>query len=289
MTRTAIFRSPAGAAAVDRAYEEFLRQELPEVEARHLPTSLGPTYVISAGPPSAPPVVLLPGSGGTALNWARELRGGVVDYRLHAVDLPGEPGRTAPVRMPLDSPDHARWLTELTDALAARPALVVGASLGGFLATDYAIRRPERVTGLLLISPSGLGRRRIAPLLVAAALGQLGDRGRRAALGRLLGPGATLGSDLTADRLGRLALLIFAHFRPRTDRLPRFDDRQLAGLRAPVHLVCGAEDALLGGPGTVRRAERLIPHCHAELLPQIGHLIPDQLARVYAFLDDRRG
>lgn len=48
-------------------------------------------------------------------------------------------------------------MTEALDALLPEPAIVCGNSLGGAVALHYALARPEKVLGLVLLSPAGLG------------------------------------------------------------------------------------------------------------------------------------
>jgi pimeloyl-ACP methyl ester carboxylesterase len=70
-------------------------------------------------------------------------------------ELPGFDGR--PGFKPPD--DHLGWLTIAWDALDATGALpcpVVGASVGGMLAADLAVLRPEAVTALALLAPFGI-------------------------------------------------------------------------------------------------------------------------------------
>ena len=277
------FRTASGARAVAAAYQELLEVALPGAERRSLTTGLGATFAVSAGPAAAAPVVLLHGSGATLLSWAQQIWALARRHRVHAVDLPGEPGRSAPARPPLGTDAYAEWLTEVTDGLEAPRAVLVGTSLGGWFALDYAARRPRRVAGLVLLSPSGIGRRRLGPLLVAALLGTVGEGGRRLALRRLLGLTGDAPADQLSRRQGDLALLTFRHFRPRVDHVPTFDDATLAGLDLPVALVAGARDALLDGPGAARRARRLMPRATVELLPG-GHLVPDPTERIEGFL-----
>ena len=83
-------------------------------------------------------------------------------------ELPGFDGRSG-FRPP---DDHLGWLTVVWDALDATGALpcpVVGASVGGMLAADLAVFRPEAVTALALLAPFGIfddaqpGPRRVTP------------------------------------------------------------------------------------------------------------------------------
>jgi pimeloyl-ACP methyl ester carboxylesterase len=77
-----------------------------------------------------------------------------------AVDIPGEPGLSVVARPQLDSDAYIRWLTEVLDGLSVDRASLVGISLGGWLATQVAIRRADRVNRLVLLSPSGIGRQK---------------------------------------------------------------------------------------------------------------------------------
>jgi pimeloyl-ACP methyl ester carboxylesterase len=55
--------------------------------------------------------------------------------------------------------DYLGWLTVLWDALDATgvlPCPVIGASVGGMLAADLAVFRPEAVTALALLAPFGI-------------------------------------------------------------------------------------------------------------------------------------
>lgn len=65
----------------------------------------------------------------------------------------GESGFVAP-------DEYLDWLTTFWDSLDATGALpcpVIGASVGGMIAADLAIFRPEAVTALGLIAPFGIG------------------------------------------------------------------------------------------------------------------------------------
>jgi pimeloyl-ACP methyl ester carboxylesterase len=53
--------------------------------------------------------------------------------------------------------EHADDAAALLDALGAAPAAVIGRSYGGQIATDLALRYPERVRGLVLLEGASLG------------------------------------------------------------------------------------------------------------------------------------
>jgi pimeloyl-ACP methyl ester carboxylesterase len=180
-------------------------------------------------------------------DWSRHLR-------VHAVDLVGEPGLSAPSRPALDSGDVALWLDDVMAGLGLSRAAFVGMSLGGWTALDHAVRRPGRVERLALVCPGGIGRQtplRLAPALAWSPFGRWGRlRSVRAVLG-LRGPGhAPLVQDVAAT---------FGEFRPRTETLPVFSDADLRGLDMPVLAVMGAKDVMIEDTPRIGRAVRSPP------------------------------
>ena len=280
-----VFRSPEGARTVQDAYDETVRALLPDVEHVRidLPSSTsGPgmtVHALAAGPLGAPPVVLLHGSGATAAGWAAELTGLSADHRVLALDLPGEPGDPSGTRLPLRPGVHASWLGAVLHELGVERPILVGESLGGWVALDAASAAPSLPRAVVLVSSSGIGPRRTAPLLVAGLLAVAGRSGRARALSYLTGPHSTSGAT-GPNPLATLALTTFAHFAPRTDPLPVFDDAALSAIDAPVWALYGARDRMLDAPAAAHRAGTALPDAHVELIGGAGHLLPARASRV---------
>lgn len=102
---------------------------------------------------SGPPVVLLHGMGDDSSVWDQTVADLAGDFACTAVDLPGHGRSPVP-----DDPDAYRRETvlEALDAVLEQtgPALVVGHSLGGYLALAHRITRQNGSTaaGLVLVS-----------------------------------------------------------------------------------------------------------------------------------------
>lgn len=275
-----IYTSPDGERELRTHYRRALESWPVPADHLRVPTGQGETFVLACGPRDAPPVLLLHGSGANAAAWtadAAELAGRA---RVYAVDVIGEPGLSAPARPPLDSDAHARWLEEVMDGLGLTGAAVVGMSLGGWLALDLATRRPERVRRLGLLCPGGLGRQRTGRILASTALRVLGPRGRRRSVQAMTG----LSADEAHSALESVERT-FAHFRPRTETLPRFSDRALAGLTMPVLAILGERDAMFDSGQSARRLRASVPHAAVTVLPGVGHAVLGQGAAIAAFLD----
>lgn len=101
-------------------------------------------------------VLLLHGFGGDALNWRFAIDELAVGRTVIAADLPGHGGSTKEVGEG-DLDDLVASVVALLDAEGAERAHLVGHSLGGLVASAMAIRAPERVGSLALISPAGFG------------------------------------------------------------------------------------------------------------------------------------
>jgi pimeloyl-ACP methyl ester carboxylesterase len=276
-----IYRTASGAAAVERHYRELLRSWPVPNETLTVPTGQGDTFVVASGSTDAQPVVALQGSGANTAMWLPQIERLARHLRVYAVDVIGEPGLSAAERPPLASDAHARWLDDVLAALGLRQTAMLGVSLGGWLALDYAVRRPERVTKLALLTPSGIGRRKLGVLFAALALRPFGEKGLRRTIRLALGPGA---QDIAGDEVGALALLISRHFRHRTEPIPTLSDDALRGLAIPLMAVVGGKDAMLDSYETQRRLTAAVPHATVHLLPESGHLLPDQTQRVLQFL-----
>ncbi|MFH9864996.1 alpha/beta fold hydrolase [Streptomyces lydicus] len=276
---SAIYKSEAGARELQRRYREALDAWPVPAEHLRIPTREGETFVVVSGPEDAPPVVLLHGAGANTTMWQDDITTWARHFRTYAVDLVGEPGLSAPSRPPLASDAPARWLDDVLDALGIARAAFVGTSLGGWLALDYATRRPERVDRLALLCPGGVGRQKMGWLFRALLLRPLGAWGvRRSA-------GTVAGLDRPEHRavLDQL-VLTFVQFKPRTERLPVFPDDVLRRLAMPVQVTVGGRDALFDSADTARRLARCVPHATVHVLPEAGHALLGQTDAVLTFL-----
>jgi len=278
-----IYRTESGRAAVKQRYREILR--LWPVPSQHLtvPTREGDTFVVACGPPDAPPLLLLHGSASNSAMWMGDVADWARDFRVYAVDLIGDPGLSAPSRPPLSSEAYAHWLDDVLDSLAAPRVSIVGISLGGWLALDYAIRRPARVDRLALLCPSGVGRQKWGVLIAALLLKPFGRGGLRTTM-RLVAGGVPPATTEHAREFADFLMLIHTHFRPRREPVPIFGDELLGRLDQPMLAIVGGRDRLLDSAGTVRRLERLVPHATVRLLPGAGHVLLGQSKPVLAFM-----
>jgi pimeloyl-ACP methyl ester carboxylesterase len=126
---------------------------------------------------------------------------------------------------------------------------MVGVSLGGWLALDYATRRPERVDRVAVLCPGGIGRQKVGIVFAMIALRMCGAWGRRE-LSELI-PGR-LPADPTPPvrAFMNFVSLIQEHYRPCRVKLPVLPDDALRRLGMPVLAIVGARDVLFDSAET---------------------------------------
>ncbi|WP_437604950.1 alpha/beta hydrolase [Sorangium sp. So ce834] len=290
MTSSIIFRSPEARARIATWFERFLERAPVPTRAREVPTRFGATHVLVAGPEHAPPLVCVHGAMASSAHLLPELGPLLTRFRVYAVDVIGQSVKSADVRVPVDGPAYAEWLTDVFDALALARAHLLGVSWGGFVALRMAAVAPARIDRLVLIVPGGV---------VSGPAWQ--------GLTRVAIPMALYRAFPSEERLARLVSGLFtthdAMWGPyfgdavRSYRLdmripPLAAPEALAGFARPA-LVFGADDDVsFPGAKLLARAKVLLPRAETELLEGCRHSPPTDDAfrarlggRIARFLD----
>ena len=160
-------------AATTRPASRRLAQDALPADQPDPPVSGSPSgtpYWTAVGPRTATTIVFIHGTRLTRAQWLPQLRRMSASYRCVAVDLPGHGARAAE---PFTIDGAVNAITSAIDAESASGrALVVGLSLGGYVAIETAEARPDRVLGLVLagcsaepIGPSSVPFRMFAALM----------------------------------------------------------------------------------------------------------------------------
>jgi pimeloyl-ACP methyl ester carboxylesterase len=128
-----------------------LAKYAPGVTTRQVSWSGGNTEVLEAG--DGPPLLLVHGGLGQASDWAPIMGQLSQGFHVYAPDRPGH-GLADPFTFsdfPSEIWPHAvTFLDEMVDALGIDRTAIVGNSMGGGWAVQFALGRPERVSHVIL-------------------------------------------------------------------------------------------------------------------------------------------
>ncbi|NLV58365.1 MAG: alpha/beta hydrolase [Clostridiales bacterium] len=243
---------------------------------RYLDTSYGRTFVLEAGAPESPALVLLHGSCSNSAFWYPELCALSGSFRVLAVDILGEAGNSDENRLGLASEGYADWLKEVLDALSVSGAVLVGNSLGGWMAMKFAVKYPQFVSKLILVATAGLSR--LNPDFL--------DRANKAASQdetMKVDAGVT-GEAALPQEVEEFINLILWGYNPVKEELPVFSDHQLAKLTMPLLYVAGKDDAMIDTVAAAQRLKKQLPNAHVHLLENTGHMVLSALEHIIPFL-----
>ena len=246
-----------------------------------------------------PVVVLIHGITGRSEQWEPAIDHLAADHTVLAPDLLGH-GQSAKPRGDYSLGAYASGVRDIMVALGHDRATVVGHSLGGGIAMQFAYQFPERIERLVLVNSGGLGRE-VHPLLRASTLPGselvmpwlMHDRvvGAGEALGRMLGVlKLQAGTDLAEvargfaslnDAEARAAFIatMRAVLDPGGQRVSALDRLYLTE-DLPSLLVWGSNDPIIPVEHG-RAAHELMPGSRFELLDGVGHF--PQLETPYEF------
>jgi pimeloyl-ACP methyl ester carboxylesterase len=249
------------------------------LQASELVTPAGTMTVWEGG--SGPTMVLLHGAGDQAGAWARIIEPLVADYRVLVPDLPGH-WKSDPREGPISIEQLLDGLEALMDARCADgPAIVVGNSMGAWIAFLYAVEHPQRVARLVAINGGPITDENSGINILPRTREEA-----RATMKALLGPNTVLPPDFVLDdvvrqaRVGPAARLAqgLPHVGPELEAIVL--NGRLDEVAVPVELVWGDADELF----TMSYAGRLLeglPAARLHTVKDCGHVphreCPDRL------------
>jgi pimeloyl-ACP methyl ester carboxylesterase len=237
---------------------------------------------------SGSPVVFIHGLSGSWQNWLEQLPVFAREHRVIAFDLPGF-GESEMPREKITISGYGRFVEAVLDELGASSAAVVGNSMGGFIGIELAIRFPQRVERLALVSAAGLSIEYLRNERALSVLSSLEAR-----LSAYSGWLASRSDALARrPRARRMIFGIVAHrpdllpgplvaeqvrgsgkpgFVPALDALTDYPIRDRLGeIACPTLIVWGSGDKLVPARDADEFA-RLIPNSRKVVWPETGHV-----------------
>ncbi|MFI6098761.1 alpha/beta fold hydrolase [Lentzea sp. NPDC051213] len=224
----------------------------------------GRLAVREAGPPGAPPVVLVHGWAQTGEVWD------LPDFHTYAVDLRGH-GESDDFG---DYRDSAQWAADLKSVLDhTGPATVVGWSYGGLVITDYLRSHGTAgINALVFVSAiTEIGRGRpggeTGPVMRAALPAAITDDAALATFCRAMAPALPAA---TVDKLTAAATAVSHKVRGELFRRDVGSADVLKSVDVPTLVVHGTQDEVVA-PAAAEYSAALIPGAELSLYPDTAH------------------
>ncbi len=232
-----------------------------------------------AGPPDGPPVLMINGLGAARAGWGLQVPALAERYRVFTFDN-RDVGETGNGRNPGDyaMSQFAIDAIGLVESLELGPVHVIGASMGGTIAQEMVLLRPDLVQSVQIVCSWARTDAWLAELVqqwseMFAAMGNLAWA-RNSWLWvfthRWFNDPENVASQIaavqadpypqTAEMFGRQCAAILPF-----DALDR-----LGEISTPAHVIAGAED-LLTPPRYSEEIVAAIPEARLTIMPEVGH------------------
>lgn len=217
-------------------------------------------------------IVFIHGSGGDSSVWENQLAGFSDDITVIIPDLPGH-GKSE--GFCFDSvKEYAEWINVLAESLNLSSFFLVGHSLGGAVAQEYASTYPEKIEGLVLVGTSlcfDISKEFMELLQTdfkaainisceSAYAGKVSEKQHKKGYEMLLENGKkTLYKDMRACE--------------------SFDGSELTLSKTPCFILCGKKD-IITPPDHSRQLSNKIDKSILHLVPEAGHMVMIEAAEV---------
>lgn len=274
------FHSAEAKAEYLALYDEAAKRWPVPSESKLVDTSYGQTFVRISGPVGAPPLVLLPGAGSCSLMWRLSIEALSEHHRTYAVDSlinTGCVGRSVYTR-PITGPvDATKWLDELFDGLNLPDNInLIGPSYGGWLASQYVLHAPDRLSKVILVAPAGT----VLPFsgeYLQHTMSLYMNPGRDTYLSFFEWNFKDLAQkdrqmlEAIADEFLVSARCFVPPDPTQLPSLTALNDEELQSIKVPTLILIGENEVLYSAPQAIRRLDEVAPQIRTEIIPHAGH------------------
>jgi len=216
------------------------------------------------------PLVVIHGGGGDARTWDRNIIELAEHYTVYAPDLPGY-GGSEPLEGNYYIPELVTFVRRFAESLGLERFYLMGHSLGGGIALNFALNFPEKIRKLVLISSLCLGseiafwvRLFSLPAIIKSmgsvfmgvmkSIRWVAEQMNPARVINVLSPAAmTVGGGISTFRAQTLDL-----------------EKRLPEVKMPTLVVWGSRDPIVPVMQAYRAATE-IPDCRVKVFKNRGH------------------
>jgi pimeloyl-ACP methyl ester carboxylesterase len=230
------------------------------------------------------PLIVIHGGGDGARAWLENAEALSQYYSVYIPDLPGF-GHSQSANDRFRLPEFVRFVEDFSSALGLERFHLIGHSIGGGIAIHYALKFPQKVKGLVLVSSWCLGIetalwvRLLSHPALCQSLGEAGIAVFKGVkwLARLFYAPFKFANPITRVKMdiGKTMITLRGQTTVLQDRL--------CELTMPTLLVWGAGDRIVPAAHAYIAAE-LIPDCQLRIFEGCGHSVYKQRVEEFSQL-----
>ncbi|MES2593636.1 MAG: alpha/beta hydrolase [Bacteroidota bacterium] len=256
----------------EEAYNQALKLWQVPFEEKYINTHFGKAHVIVSGPENAEPLILLHGLNASSTMWYPNIKQLSEYYRIYAIDFFMEPGKSVCQREVENTTQIIDWYYEIFDQLHLKKFSLLGASRGGWLGMNIALRDKKRVDKIVLLSPAQTFTwiKPGSDIMYNIAYSIFPKRKHlRSVL-------ETMTVDIDKISQAYINQYYLATKKATLDncfmQMTPFTDKQLKSLTMPVLLMVGDAD-IINDAESLKRAKKLLPNLTTLKIKNAGHFL----------------
>lgn len=256
----------------EEAYDKALGLfQIPFIE-KEVKTRFGNAHVIVSGPENGKPLVLLHGMNASSTMWYPNIKSYSKYYRVYAIDYFLEPGKSQYVGKTSNTDEIIDWYFEIFDQLKLKKFNLLGASRGGWLSVNIALRAKSRINKLILLSPAQTFG------IIKPGLDMFSNVGysmipKRKNLRDIL---QTMSSNVDGMNQIFINQYYLATKKATIDvnviKMQPFFGKELKSLKMPILVLIGDRD-IINGEANLNRAKRLCFNIQTGVISNAGHFL----------------
>lgn len=254
------------------AYDKTLEKWGVNYEELYITTSHGIAHVIVSGPKNAQPLVLFHGMNASSTMWYPNAKALTKEYRIFAIDLLSEPGKSYKTADFNNLAEITTWNQEVLWALKLDSFHLVGASRGGWLAVDLALKHQNDIKSIVLLSPAQTFIWiRPSTDLLKNIINALSSEDKK--MERSLETMSSNVGNIDKSYLKQYSIGV------KNDSLKKFmmqmtpfTKKELQSLKMPVLVIIGDDD-IMNNEKTVRIAKRDLSRGQGAVISNAGHFL----------------
>lgn len=270
-SQLASFKSSKSEAEYVSAYDAVLKLWPVPFEEIDIITRFGTTHVIASGSIGSPSLLVLHATGVSSTMWFPNIGALSSAYRVYAVDVIGDPGKSRQSRLLRDREDCANWLGDVMQGLGLKQTNIGGLSYGGWHALNFSLFFPDRVNKIVALAPGAS----ILPfswpvLLLLRLLPYLPIKPNplRSFFNKGFHP-----NELFAGQFA-IAVKHFRYADPTESIFTNvFSDAELSSINIPTLFIVGENEVIYNPVAAIEKVNQLMPNVEPKLVPNAGHLV----------------